>query len=84
MKKKTAYFKLKMTAKDIATDFYVDSKYKKAINGLDIVSKIGDLTPMIHLRSIYFGSHGDSEYNASLQIIFTQAKFEEKQSNEPD
>jgi len=83
-KKKTVYFKLKMTGKDIATDFYVDNKYKKAINGLDIVSKIGDLTPMIYLRSIYFGSHGDSEYNSSLQIIVTQAKIKEKQSNEPD
>jgi len=39
---------------------------------------------LIHFRSIYFGSHGDSKYDASLQIIVTQAKIEEKQSNEPD
>jgi len=38
---------------------------------------------MVHLRSIYFGAHGNTEYNASLQINIVKAIFQEKQSSIP-
>jgi len=80
----TAYFKVKMNGKDITTHFYSNEKCTKNIYGLDIVSKYGSLTPMVHLRSIYFGAHGNTEYNASLQINIVKAIFQEKQSSIPD
>jgi len=70
--------------KDIATKFYSDKKCLKTINAVDIISKFGYLTPMIHLRSIYYGSHGSTEYNASFQIHIVKAIFEEKPSNIPN
>src|SRR6266568_6903552 len=60
--KETAYFKVKMNGDNISTRFYSDKKCIKTIDGLDIVSKYGELTPMINIRSIYFGSHGTSDY----------------------
>ena len=80
----TAYFKLKMKGADITTEFYSDKKCTKSINGLDLVSKYGSVTPMLHLRSIYFGAHGSSDYNASFQIYIVKAIFEEKQSLTPN
>src|SRR6266496_1701400 len=56
----------------------------KNINGLDIVSKYGELTPMINIRSIYFGAHGSSDYNCSLQSNIAKAIFKEKQNIIPD
>jgi len=79
----TAYFKVKMNGDQIATRFYSDKKQCKTINGLDIISKYGELTPQIHLRNIYFGNHGNTDYNCSLQINLTQAIFEESQNNIP-
>src|SRR6266496_5207469 len=52
--KETAYFKVKMNGDNITTSFYSDKKCIKTIDGLDIVSKYGELTPMINIRSIYF------------------------------
>src|SRR6266496_3334682 len=82
--KDTAYFKVKMNGDNIATSFYSDKKCTKSINGLDIVKKYGELTPMIQIRSIYFGSHGTSDYNSSLQISIAKAIFHEKQNITPD
>src|SRR6266496_4966374 len=82
--KETAYFKVKMNGDNIATSFYSDKKCTKTIDGLDIVSKYGELTPMIHLRSIYFGSHGTSDYNSSLQISIAKAIFQEKKNITPE
>ena len=82
--KKTAYFKVKMNGDSISTRFYSDKKCTKSIDGLDLVSKYGELTPMIHLRSIYFGSHGTSDYNCSIQINIAKAIFHEKQNITPD
>src|SRR5882757_4538339 len=79
----TAYFKLKMNDANISTKFYSDNKCSKTINGLDIVTTYGELTPMIHVRSLYFGAHGSTEYNCSLQINLAQAIFKETQSNIP-
>src|SRR6266581_4176250 len=65
----------------------ISTKFKKctkSINGLDIVKKYGELTPMIQIRSIYFGSHGSSDYNCSLQINIAKAIFKEKQNIVPD
>jgi len=80
----TAYFKVKMNGQNITTNFYSDKKCTQTINALDIVSKFGELTPMIHLRSIYFGSHGTSDYNCSLQISIAKAVFEVKENLTPD
>src|SRR6266581_916778 len=82
--KETAYFKVKMNGDSISTSFYSDKKCTKSINGLDIVKKYGELTPMIQIRSIYFGSHGSSDYNCSLQINIAKAIFIEKQNIVPD
>jgi len=79
----TAYFKLKMNGVNISTKFYSDNKCSKTINGLDIVTTYGELTPMIHVRSLYFGAHGSTDYNCSLQINLAQAIFKETQSNIP-
>src|SRR5271163_377730 len=76
---KTAYFKVKMNDKNIATEFYSNKKCTESIDGLDLVGKFGSLTPMLHLKSIYFGAHGTSEYNASFQIYISKALFIEKQ-----
>src|SRR5271163_3520515 len=75
---KTAYFKVKMNDKNIATEFYSDKKCTKSIDGLDLVRKFGSLTPMLHLKFIYFGAHGTSEYNASLQMYISKALFIKK------
>src|SRR6266496_4131199 len=82
--KETAYLKVKMNGDSISTRFYSDKKCTKSINGLDIVKKYGELTPMIQIRSIYFGSHGTSDYNCSLQINIAKAIFKEKQNIIPD
>src|SRR6266581_8136785 len=82
--KETAYFNIKMNGENISTRFYSDKKCTKSIDGLDLVSKYGELTPMIHLRSIYFGAHGTSDYNCSLQINIAKAIFKEKQNIVPD
>src|SRR5467141_3094485 len=54
--KETAYFKVKMNGENIYTRFYSDKKCSKTIDGLDIVSRYGELTPMINIKSIYFGT----------------------------
>src|SRR5467141_1415653 len=82
--KETAYFKVKMNGENIYTRFYSDKKCSKTIDGLDIVSKYGELTPMINIKSIYFGTHGSSDYNCSLQIYIAKAIFKEKQNIIPD
>ena len=83
-KNETAYFKVKMNGQTITTNFYSDKKCTQAINALDIVSKFGELTPMIHIRNIYFGAHGTSEYNCSLQINIAKAVFKVKENTAPD
>lgn len=82
----TAYLKLKMNKNnnDIETKFYSDKKCKHAISGQSIIRKFGTLSPTIHLKSIYFGSHGSSEFNASFQITVAKAIFEEKVPYEPE
>jgi len=79
-----AYFKLKMNGTDISTEFFTDKKCTMSINVKDIISKYGNLTPMIHLRSIYFGSHGNTDFNASLQINIVKAIFQKIEANEPN
>lgn len=79
-----AYFKLKMNGENISTNFYFNKECTKSINALDIVSKYGSMTPMIYLRSIYFGGHGSSEYSANFQINVVKAIFNELQSYIPD
>jgi len=39
---------------------------------------------MIHIRNIYHGNHGLTDYNASIQINIVKAIFEEKQFLIPD
>ena len=58
--------------------FYSDKNCTKANDVLDIIANYGILTPMIHVRSTYYGAHGSSDYNASLQINVAKAIFEEK------
>ena len=82
--KETAYFKVKMNGENISTSFYSDKKCSKTIDGLDIVSRYGQLTPMIHIKSLYFGTHGSSDYNCSLQINIAKAIFKGKQNIIPD
>src|SRR6266496_5102602 len=82
--KETAYLKVKMNSDNIATSFYSDKKCTKSINGLDIVKKYGELTPMIQIRSIYFGLHGSYDYKCSFQINIAKAIFIEKKNITPD
>jgi len=51
---------------------------------LDIVSLCGSVTPMIYIRNIYHGSHGSTDYNASIQINVVKIIFEEKPNLIPD
>ena len=80
----TAYFKVKMNGKEMITRFFSDKKQSKSINGLDLIKKRGELTPMIHIRSLYFGNHGSSDFNCSIQINIIKAIFLEKQNTFPD
>ena len=81
----TAYFKVKMNGKEMITRFYTDKKQTKTIDGLDLIKKYGELTPMIHIKSLYFGNHGgSSDFNCSLQINIVKAIFLEKQNIIPD
>ncbi len=89
LKPKVAYFKL-MAFKDhktnkltISTKIY-DQKSKQLIDPIDAVSKLGLIRPMVHIHKIYFGSHGNSEYNASVQVKLVKAYFEEKSHELPD
>src|SRR6266536_3948298 len=73
LKPKVAYFKL-MTFKDyktnkltISTKIY-DKHSKELLDPIDTVSKLGMLRPMIHIQKIYFSSHGNSEFNTSIQV----------------
>src|SRR5258708_12961352 len=52
--KETAYFKVKMNGENIYTRFYSDKKCSQPIDGLDIVSKYEELTPIINIKNIYF------------------------------
>ncbi len=86
---KVAYFKL-MTFKDhktnkltISTKIY-DQKSKELIDPIDVVSKLGMLRPMVHIKKIYFGSHGNSGYNASIQVKLVKAYFQQMSSDLPD
>ena len=81
---KTAYFIVRMNGSDISIQFYSDKKCTKSIYGLDIISKFGDLTSLIHLWSIYHGAHGTSEYNSSFQINVAKVIFQQRASNIPD
>jgi len=73
-----------MNGIDIATQFYSNNKQTESLDGLDTVSKYGTLTPMIHIRSIYHGAHGSTDYNASIQTFIAKAIFKEKPSSTPD
>src|SRR5271163_534070 len=80
----TAYFKIKMNEKNMCTTFYSDKKCIKKINGIELIGKYGECTPVIHLRNIYYGNHNSSEYNASLQMNITKAVFIEESLYTPD
>src|SRR6266536_684327 len=89
LKPKVAYFKL-LTFKDyktnkltISTQIY-DKQSKQLINLIDTVSKLGLIRPMVHVQKIYFGSHGNSGYSASVQVKLVKAYFEEKSHELPD
>jgi len=74
-----------MNGKYIATEFHSNKKCNIFINGLDIVSKYGTLRrPMIHLKHIYFGDHGTTDYNASLKIYINYAIFEVEKDSRPE
>jgi len=80
----TAYFKIKMNEKNMCTTFYSDKKCIKKINGIELIGKYGECTPVIHLRNIYYGNHNSSEYNASLQMNIPKAVFIETPLYTPD
>src|SRR5258708_5981145 len=62
-----------------------DKKQTKTIDGLELIKKYGELTPMIHIKSLYFGNHGgSSDFNCSIQINIIKAIFLEKQNIIPD
>ena len=58
--------------------FYSDKNCTKAI-----ISKYGILSPMIRVRSLYFGAHGSFDYNANLLINVAKAIFQEKRDTIP-
>ena len=39
---------------------------------------------MIHIRRIYFGAHGSSDYNTSVQINVAKAIFQTERDIIPD
>src|SRR6266536_4584950 len=89
LRPKVAYFKL-MTFKDhktnkltISTKIY-DQKSKQLIDPFDVVSRLGLIRPMIYVQKIYFGSHGNSGYNASIQVRLVKANFQQISSELPD
>src|SRR6266536_1948219 len=89
LRPKVAYFKL-MTFKDyktneinISTKIY-DQKSKQLIDPLDTVSKLGLIRFMVHVQKIYFGSHGNSGYNASIQVKLVKAYVQQMSSELPD
>jgi len=73
-----------MKADKISTLFYPNKKQTETINGLDIVHQYGSVTPMIHIRNIYHGNHGSTDYNPSIQINIVKALFKEKPFLIPD
>jgi hypothetical protein len=81
-----SYFKLKTIKENnklkITTKFY--KSQNKEIKPESIISKFGDLTPMIQIQNVYYGPHGTSEYNASIKIVVVKALFVVKESNIPD
>ncbi len=84
-KPKVAYLKLKISkdCKIIETKMY-DLNSKQLIDPNTTISKFGLIKPMIHMSNIYFGSHGNSGYNASIQVKLVKAYFEEKSHELPD
>ena len=84
-KPKVAYFKLK-TSKDyktIETKMY-DLNSKQLIDPIDTISKFGSIKPMIHISNIYFGTHGNTNYRASIQIKVVKTYFQQISSELPD
>ena len=80
-KPKVSYFKL-ITCRDhktnkitISTKIY-DQKAKNLIDPIYAVSKLWLIRPMVHVQKIYFGSHGNSGYNARIQAKLVKAYFE--------
>ena len=84
-KPKVAYLKLKISkdCKIIETKMY-DPNSKQLIDPIDTISKFGLIKPMIHMSNIYFGSHGNSGYSASVQVKLVKAYFQQISSELPD
>ena len=81
-----SYFKLKTIKENnklkITTKFY--KSQNKEITPESIIHKFGDLTPMIQIQNVYYGPHGNTEYNASVKIVVVKAIFVVKESNIPE
>jgi hypothetical protein len=89
-KNKVAYFKLKTSkgysqTKELAIlTPMLDKSTKEVLNPHDVISKPGLITPMIHIKRIYFGAHGNTNYGASIQIEVSKLLFKHLSSNVPD
>ena len=88
-KHKVAYFKLKTSKNHLTNELailttMIDKRTKEEINPHDTISKPGLLAPMICIKKIYFGSHGNTNYGASIQIEVSKLLFKHLSSNIPD
>jgi len=83
-KPKVAYLKLKIFKDLIIETKMYDLNSKQLIDPIDTISKFGLIKPMIHMSNIYFGSHGNSGYSASVQVKLVKAYFEEKSHELPE
>ena len=85
-KNKVAYFKLKTLKSHLTKELVIlttilDKSTKEVLNSHDIISKPGLLTPMICIKRIYFGAHGNTNYGASIQIEVSKLLFKHLSSN---
>ena len=62
----------------------LDKSTKEVLNSQNVISKPGLLTPMICIKRIYFGAHGNTNYGASIQIEVSKLLFKHLSSNVPD
>jgi hypothetical protein len=83
-KNKVAYFKLKTSKELVIMTTMLDKCTKEVLNPHDVISKPGLLTPMICIKRIYFGAHGNTNYGASIQIEVPKLLFKHLFNNVPD
>ena len=57
------------------TRFYQPPDTDRAVNPLDYINVRGTLTPLFHVKEVYFGAHGKNPYGASFSLRLIEADF---------